>query len=1038
MATEDNSPAWRPQVGASVDARYTLEEHLGDGPTGATFLARDERLEAAVVVHWLHPALVGEDFAADNTLRLQRARAFVHPDVARLEDVVIRDDTAYVVRTPAVGQRLDAWLAEHGRPDTATVRGWVSEIVSALEWIHRIGVHGNLRPSNVFVGDEGVTLTDPWYLERPTSLGALPAREPRWLAPEQRGSHWTEHAAADVHALGLLLGLLVAGRPVEGGLALSGQGVVAPAAIDAVFEHATQHHPDERYPDVAAFQAALETATSGLELPLPLASDVVAEVEDSLEFEADRTLELSPEEVAALGISELVRADPVEFVDRDPTLVDFEIDLSAEDIALAVPDLAGVGLIVPELDALVLDEESEGSASGVGEEVAEADVLEIVDVDDAAVLSVDDFDSVDGIADVEMGDVVDIVDIVDIADGDDVLEVIAVRELEPGAAPPDLVAEGARVDAGEFDAGIEIECLDPAIAVDATDALAALAIEALAEPLDVSDTARQAVLPPPPDEPQLSAPPELEPDLAPEPEPVASEPLVAPPPLSEDDRATMLVPILTQATEEIAARDRGGVGRLSGSTPVMQSQEVAAAAEVARGLQKEIRRPEAEVAPVPASAPVTPARTEIAAVPASLGHVMPPAPDEDARSGTGVAVILVLAALAAAVAAVVVITGKQQVPRQRLAGERIGGAPDATLVLDTATPPQLDVPRPTGIRVGPKGAGLDAVVVGGPHAAQDASLAVADVAVPVVADTGPSPAQAQDVRASFLADGDAPNGASGQLAGAELALVGGQEPRPGAVPDVSGASEPDSAGGPEDAGPSADAAEAEPDLTEPEDEESASDEDESATEQDDEDATSPAPAEFVPVDPSNLKCPAGMSKRKYKRKVTLADGSVVKDWHVYCIERYEYPGGGRAPRVGVSLGAAKAACRMRRRQLCSRREWRRACGGKYPYGRTYDPARCNTVGSDGMPRPKVASGSKKRCRGGGLYDMVGNVAEWSSEGYVNGGSAYKDGASATCFRSSKRSGGSPYVGFRCCADPKPKEAEEAKEPTAAPAADASP
>jgi formylglycine-generating enzyme required for sulfatase activity len=59
-------------------------------------------------------------------------------------------------------------------------------------------------------------------------------------------------------------------------------------------------------------------------------------------------------------------------------------------------------------------------------------------------------------------------------------------------------------------------------------------------------------------------------------------------------------------------------------------------------------------------------------------------------------------------------------------------------------------------------------------------------------------------------------------------------------------------------------------------------------------------------------------------------------------------------------------------------QWYRACSHgahAYPYGDTYDPSACNGPERDAGPLP-VASLSG--CQGGypGLFDMVGNVAEW--------------------------------------------------------------
>ncbi|MGM0577559.1 MAG: protein kinase domain-containing protein [Myxococcota bacterium] len=265
------------------------------------------------------------------------------------------------------------------------------------------------------------------------------------------------------------------------------------------------------------------------------------------------------------------------------------------------------------------------------------------------------------------------------------------------------------------------------------------------------------------------------------------------------------------------------------------------------------------------------------------------------------------------------------------------------------------------------------------------------------------------------ADAGNPGGGAADAVGGEEAVTTGRGA--GAALAVAAKSGPPEAAA--QAGEAQDPRADEPAEEEPEDEapaaEPAAEEPEEPAAEEPEEPTEPV---VVGPTPAQLECPGGMAEIRRKRDVELDDGTPAERWDVWCVDRYEFPGRGSKPRVDVSRAQAASLCRAEGKRLCTRAEWRQACGWNYPYKGDYDPDACNTIGSDFMPRPLVPSGSKRSCRNGwGLYDMVGNAAEWTSDGRVNGGSAKKDGASAKCQRSARRKGGSPYVGFRCCADP---------------------
>ncbi len=147
----------------------------------------------------------------------------------------------------------------------------------------------------------------------------------------------------------------------------------------------------------------------------------------------------------------------------------------------------------------------------------------------------------------------------------------------------------------------------------------------------------------------------------------------------------------------------------------------------------------------------------------------------------------------------------------------------------------------------------------------------------------------------------------------------------------------------------------------------------------------------------------------------------------FCIDRYEWPNRkGAVPRSYISMYQAMDSCFSVEKRLCTSEEWAIACGGpytwKYPYGRDYERYSCVT--HDTLVAP---SGSKPECRGFyGVFDMSGNLLEWTSTKSVENGSFtyvmggfWESGPKSAC--NDKRYSYYPQnrhnpVGFRCCRD----------------------
>jgi formylglycine-generating enzyme required for sulfatase activity len=188
-------------------------------------------------------------------------------------------------------------------------------------------------------------------------------------------------------------------------------------------------------------------------------------------------------------------------------------------------------------------------------------------------------------------------------------------------------------------------------------------------------------------------------------------------------------------------------------------------------------------------------------------------------------------------------------------------------------------------------------------------------------------------------------------------------------------------------------------------------------------------------------CPSDMVQVIDAESYAHQPGSLtIQGGKCVCVDRYEASQGpagkaesaaGRDPWVRVDFAEASAACVAAGKRLCTGREWTAACSGipvtSFPYGNDYDPRACNTTST------VARTGSFAACEGSrlGLYDLSGNVAEWTGVatdatrcdpeiGCVShGGSMSGSKAELACgFRAGlTATATSAEIGFRCCKSP---------------------
>ncbi len=151
-----------------------------------------------------------------------------------------------------------------------------------------------------------------------------------------------------------------------------------------------------------------------------------------------------------------------------------------------------------------------------------------------------------------------------------------------------------------------------------------------------------------------------------------------------------------------------------------------------------------------------------------------------------------------------------------------------------------------------------------------------------------------------------------------------------------------------------------------------------------------APEHMVYIPPGEVK--VQVFERRHKHGAWLPDYEIEEVSEGFFIDKYEFPNvAGEFPLSNVTYVEAQRMCAEQGKRLCTMHEWLRACQGpkmkEHCYGNTYIKDRCNAfkVKKDWGQSPPILerSGSRERCKSDyGVYDMTGNLWEWTSEPVV--------------------------------------------------------
>jgi serine/threonine protein kinase len=289
-----------PMIGRVFDAKYRLDERLGQGGMGTVYRATHLLIERPVAVKVLNPRFVEDEAAQERFRREARAAGRLqHLNAVTVTDFgQTTDGYVYIVMELLEGRTLRDVLARESPLDTARAVSIMLQVAAAVSAAHEAGViHRDLKPANIFITqrkntppvikvlDFGIAklaaeaIDEEEHQMTLTQVGAM-IGTPRYMSPEQcDGAKLTP--AADVYSLGIILYEMLTGvTPFNGttplAVALKHSSVTpqpltelvasVPKPLEELVLHTLAKKPEDRPADAGEFRRALYEVAQSLGL----------------------------------------------------------------------------------------------------------------------------------------------------------------------------------------------------------------------------------------------------------------------------------------------------------------------------------------------------------------------------------------------------------------------------------------------------------------------------------------------------------------------------------------------------------------------------------------------------------------------------------------------------------------------------------------------------------------------------------------------------------------------------------------------------
>lgn len=214
-------------VGESIDASiahlipgYEIERKLGTGGMGSVYLARQKTLDRVVAIKILKPRLSADaDYVARFLKEVRAAGRIRHENIVRAIDAGEIQGRHYLVMEYMEGRTLADVLRTEGALSEFRALDLIRQVAQGLQHAKHQGfVHGDIKPSNILLGTDGITRICDFGLVRETisppneERSGIVHATPAYASPEQRRSGPDLDHRSDIYSLGVTLFEMVTGK----------------------------------------------------------------------------------------------------------------------------------------------------------------------------------------------------------------------------------------------------------------------------------------------------------------------------------------------------------------------------------------------------------------------------------------------------------------------------------------------------------------------------------------------------------------------------------------------------------------------------------------------------------------------------------------------------------------------------------------------------------------------------------------------------------------------------------------------------------